>query len=348
MATKLAAYGYINAKLRTRLSKILENPELISLLRAKTSAEVVSLLEDTEYRDAAETFADTGNIRLTEAALFETEVKFFTDVADKIDGAPGDFVATLLSRYEVETLKRAIRLWFEKTVKQRDVENEANYLYTGFPRLRIDEIVEAENIGEIAVILEHTPYGTIVSETAQSETLQLGLFPLETSLDKFFFATLIGSMNKLSKDDGKIAGKIIGVEIDLENLERIVRFKDLYGFSHERLADYLIPSGALLRPADTEGNSADIIKSYVSGHYRGLVPLLDSLGREKYSNLILLEAVLNEVLTVEVRRALLGYPFTIGIILAYLFLKRREVRRIVRILNAKAYGLDEERLRDLL
>ncbi len=347
MATKLASYGFINAKLRTRLSKILEDPEMTALLRADSAAEVVSLLEPTDYQEAAKTFVDTADIRLTEAAIFEAEVAFFTDVVDKISGPPGNFVAALLLRYEVETLKRALRIWFEKHVKQRDVTGEIDYLYDGFPRLRVKEIIEAKTLVEVSELLARTPYSKALNKAAQTEISRWGLFSLETDLDRLFFTTLSERMHNLSKTDRKIAGKIIGVEIDLENLERVVRFKDLYGFSHEQLMDYLIPSGALLKKPDMKGESSEIIKSYVTGHYRGLTPLLESLGREKYSNLILLEAVLNEVLAVEVKRALLGYPFTIGIILAYLFLKRREARRIVRILNAKAYGIDEERLRDL-
>jgi V/A-type H+-transporting ATPase subunit C len=348
MATKLTTYGYINAKLRTRLSKMLEDPELLTLLRAETTSEVLKLLENTDYYPAAATFADTGDLRLAEAMLFETEVNFFNDIGEQVKGEPGDFIATLVSRYEVETLKRAIRLWFEKRIKERDVGNEADYLYRGFPRLRVEELLEAQSLEEIAGLLSLTAYGAIIAETARNDISELGLFPVETSLDRYFFSRLIGSLNDLSKSDRKIARKLVGVEIDLENLERIVRFKELYGFSHERLIDYIIPSGVALKSRDISGDSSEIIKSYVTGHYAGLAPLVESLGREKYSNLVLLEAILNEVLSLEVKRALLGYPFTLGIVLAYFFLKRREVRRIVLILNAKAYGLDEDRVRSLL
>lgn len=348
MATKLATYGYINAKLRTRLSTMLEDPELLALLRAETTSEILRLLENTEYYTAAAAFADTGDLRLAEAMLFETEVGFFSDIGEQLKGEPGEFITALVSRYEVETLKRAVRLWFERHIKGREIENEADYLYRGFPRLGVEEIPEAQSLAEIAGVLSQTPYGAIIAEAAETDVTQLGLFPVETSLDRHFFSRLTGSLNDLSKSDREAARKLIGVEIDLENLERIVRFKDLYGFPQERLLDYIIPQGAALRSRDLSGDSGEIIKSYVSGHYAGLAPLVESLGREKHSNLVLLEAVLNEVLSMEVKRVLLGYPFTLGIVLAYFFLKRREVRRIVLILNAKAYGLDEDRVRSLL
>jgi V/A-type H+/Na+-transporting ATPase subunit C len=348
MATKLATYGFINAKLRTRLSKTLEDPELMALLRAETAAEVVSLLDDTEYQAAAAAFADSGDIQAAEARLFETEIRFFMDIAGEVPGKPGNFISRLLLRYEVETLKRALRLWFERRIKQRDIGDELEYLYKGFPRLQILPLVETQSLEEIAGLLAKTPYGAIIAGEAERDLRKTGLFALESSLDKFYFAGLLSSMEMLTKADREIAKKLIGVEIDLENMERIVRFKELYGFSQERLLDYIIPSGAALRSGDLSGDSGEFVKSYIAGRYSGLTPIIEAVGKEKYSNLMLLEAVLNEVLALEVKRVLLGYPFTLGIILAYFFLKRREVRRIILILNAKAYDLDEERVRALL
>ncbi len=348
MATKLATYGFINAKLRTRLSRIVGDPELNALLRAETAAEVAGLLEDTEYGAAAAAFADSGDIRRAEAMLFETEIKFFTDIAGEVAGGPGEFISALMLRYEVETLKRTLRLWFESQIKKRGIGNEADYLYKGFPRLQVLDLIEAPNPEEIAVLLSQTPYGEIVAGALKGDTRHQGLFEVETSLDRYFFSQLSSCMEKLPKADRKIAQRLTGVEIDLENMERIVRFREFYGFSHERLLDYIIPSGVAFQAHDLTGDSAEIIKSYVTGHYAGLTPLLGKLSGERYSNLVLIEAVLNEILSLEVKRILLGYPFTLGIVLAYFFLKRREVRRIILILNAKAYGFDEERMRGLL
>jgi vacuolar-type H+-ATPase subunit C/Vma6 len=45
-----------------------------------------------------------------------------------------------------------------------------------------------------------------------------------------------------------------------------------------------------------------------------------------------------------VRHLLAGYPFTIGILLAYFVLKSAEIRRIQTVLNAKFYNWPEERI----
>jgi V/A-type H+-transporting ATPase subunit C len=51
---------------------------------------------------------------------------------------------------------------------------------------------------------------------------------------------------------------------------------------------------------------------------------------------------------IEVRKILTGYPFTIGIILAYFILKSDEIRKIMTVLNAKFYEWPEERILSLV
>ena len=50
----------------------------------------------------------------------------------------------------------------------------------------------------------------------------------------------------------------------------------------------------------------------------------------------------------EVEHILVGYPFTIGIILAYFILKRNELKKIRTILNAKYYRIEPERIESMI
>jgi V/A-type H+-transporting ATPase subunit C len=58
--------------------------------------------------------------------------------------------------------------------------------------------------------------------------------------------------------------------------------------------------------------------------------------------------VLEQVLLHETRRMLLGYPFTIGIVLSYFIFKKNEIKKVRAILNAKQYRIPEERIKDLI
>ena len=66
------------------------------------------------------------------------------------------------------------------------------------------------------------------------------------------------------------------------------------------------------------------------------------------SRLVLVERLLEEIMRYEVRKILLGPPFTVGIILAYFILKGRETASLITILNAKYYGMDDTRIKKLL
>jgi V/A-type H+-transporting ATPase subunit C len=58
--------------------------------------------------------------------------------------------------------------------------------------------------------------------------------------------------------------------------------------------------------------------------------------------------MLRRMRVVEARKCLAGYPFSIGVVLAYLALLSEQLRDVRAILNAKYFGLADERLRSFL
>ena len=76
--------------------------------------------------------------------------------------------------------------------------------------------------------------------------------------------------------------------------------------------------------------------------------MLSAPASDEMARLVLIERVLQQIMLHEVHRLLAGYPFTIGVILAYVILKRNEVRLVMTILNAKLYGISDERIRSVL
>ena len=92
-------------------------------------------------------------------------------------------------------------------------------------------------------------------------------------------------------------------------------------------------------------NPSALLTQLVRKRYANLAGLLTPQEySESYSRLVMVERILTEILLLEVRHLLAGYPFTIGIILAYFVLKSAEFRRIMTVLNAKFYDWPEERI----
>ena len=59
MAGSPRKYGYINAKLRTRISQLLDDAFFARLARTATLAEAAGLLRDTPYAVVHETYTRT-------------------------------------------------------------------------------------------------------------------------------------------------------------------------------------------------------------------------------------------------------------------------------------------------
>ena len=103
---------------------------------------------------------------------------------------------------------------------------------------------------------------------------------------------------------------------------------------------------------------ARVNKNNISSFYtaNGFAKATDSAGLGPYAkireliegHIDLIENFLHEVLLKEVKRALAGYPFTIGVILGYAVLKRNETKNIISLLYAKNLGWKKDEANSLL
>ena len=356
MAGALKTYAFINAKLRARLSKILSEEVLHQMIRAGSLPECVQILKNTDFAVVAKTYTDTGDVRMAELELFEKEVALYLEIERFLSGKELALVQALAARFEIETLVNGLRLWFDQQIRGRSIEGAAGYLYRGtihYP-LNVDELILAPDLQELAHALGHTPYGVIVQEEAERVEATESLFPLEVALDQFFYRTLLTAAGALRRRDREIAERMIGVEIDLQNINWLVRLQGFYDLESEEALRCIVPAGLNLTPeavqeAYSAGKGETLVTDLVSKKYPQLAPLLSAKERQQgHERLALIERVLDEILQIEVRHALLGYPFTIGVVLAYFVLKRNETHKVITILNAKSYDWPEDAIAAML
>lgn len=355
MPGRLETYAFINAKLRTRLSKILSEDHVRQLARAPSLPEAIQLLRAGPFETIEEIYRKTGDLKMGELELFHREVELHLEVESLVESRVKGFVHALTARYEVEALKNALRLWFDRRIRGRSIESAVGYLYRPVihHELKVDAIINLETLEEIGRALEGTPYAAVIRENAGAALERNSIFPIEIALDQDYYRRLLEAARDLSRRDREIAGRLIGVEIDLQNIDWIVRFKTTYGLSLEEALRYVIPQGynvgeQVIRDAYSASNVNEILSDLMKKRYPALRPLLAAQGGEAHSRLVLIERILDHILEAEVRRALVGDPFTIGIILAYFILKRNELRRIMTILNAKFYQIPTDRIEGLL
>ena len=352
---RLKKYAFINAKLRARISNILGDEVMSQMAKARSLSEAIRLLHDTPFQILEEVYTRTGDLKLAELELYKKEIELYHEIERYISGNVLEFVRGLTRKYEVENLKAALRLWFDRVIRKRNIDSYTGYLYRErlHHDLHIDQIINVDSIETIVDILSNTPYARIIKENAAQLDVAKQLFPVEIALDKYFYKQLYEKAKKLDKMDFNIIKRMIGVEVDMENISWLVRFRDFYKMTMDQSVTNMIPYGhhldkKALEQAFASDDSTEILKSLISKKYTSLSSMLVMQSSDNQSKLVLLNRLLDQVILYEVKKVKGGYPFTIGIVMAYFVLKKNEIHKVMTILNAKYYNIEEDRIKSVI
>jgi len=355
MASPLSKYAFINAKLRARISKIVPEEMFAQLAKAPSLEAALALLRETPFTTLEQVYGNTGDLKLAELELLKNEIELYRDVRDKLHVSTQPLVDALLSHFEIENLKNAIRIYFDRKIRKRTVDTSTHYvLYDRIIHaIPIDIILNAERFEEIAGVCAGTPYQQIINKYSAVVESEGSLFRMEVAFDHHYYETLLGAVGQLDRRDREVAMRLVGVEIDLQNIAWIIRLKKFYDLPLEAVLAAIVPGGFSLNKATIEElyraqNVTSVLQGFIEGKYPGLSALLSAQAADSTSRLMLIRRILDEIRRHEVQRILGGYPFTVGILLAYFLLKAEELKKIRMILNAKQVGRSLERIESML
>lgn len=348
-------YGYINAKLRAQLSKRLRDDQFRNMINAGSLTEALQVLEGTEYGSAFDVYHETGDIKMVERELVRHEIDVLSKLRSSLDEDITGIIDSFLERYEIETLKDALRYWFDRNVRKRDVEDNVLYMLKEPILHDIDftALVYAGGAEEVEEQLEGSPYRDIIRDVLPAVPEKGSLFELECRLENRYFRRIAEKISRLKERDRDIAENIIGIQVDMENITRLSRYVRFFRESGGCDAGMFISGGRNLKveelkTASAEKSPQDFVKNAVTRYY-GAPRVFDEKGNEREDSFfVLLLSVLQDIFISEVTKLLRGYPFTIGIVLAYCFMKQNEIKKIMSVLNAKYYGVDEMRMGELI
>lgn len=341
----LAKYSFVNAKIRAMLSYLIEPALFLRAFEAKDFYDFIELFKATPY---AENFrvADREKFKLQEIekGLLLRDLAIHRKICDAFSSKhEKHFIFLLTQYYEIEELKTVLRIWHKKA--QVDIED---YILDARVAFDIDfkRIAFAQSIEEIILFLDHTPYKNPLMLGREKFKERNSHFYLEAALDADYYRRLLEASAHFSRCDKKLAHKILGVEIDIENINWLIRMRKYYSLGLGQMLELLIPGGERvskdsLRSLHTSDEVDKIAETISTGPYAKLKDLLET-------NIYFLEQFLYEVLFREIRKALAGFPFTIGIALGYLILKRRETRNVISLMYAKSLGIKREEAEHLI
>jgi V/A-type H+-transporting ATPase subunit C len=345
--TGVFGYAGINARVRARYSTQLSTEQWAELAAAPDLAALIDLLRRSPYGPY---LAEGAEGALTpRRAVYLIEGQMAEAYRTVIRTAPRQTCAllTLLYRnFEVANLKAVLR----------GIVSQAAWLqvkYVLFPFgpgtvLPAEPMLTTRSIEAAIELLRGTPYYDTLLHALKRYQTEQGLFPLEVALDLSYWREIWEAIHRLAKPDRIQALRIVGAWLDVNNLMWAIRYRVYYGLSPEELINYTLPWGYEVRDADIRAiaGGTDIVP-IVQRIYPKAANIAELLA-EPRQGLPALEVQLQRHVRVQCHKALIGYPFHIGVPLAYLVLKKMEIQDLTVLLEAKASRTPPEVFRNYL
>lgn len=338
----LARYAATNAIIRTLISELLRKSEYEAILSAESLDGAWAALGKTIYGRwiPSETAGDLLEI---EKIIGKASAEHFRRGLRLLKGKPLEVGNLLLSRWELDDLEFALRIW----------HGGERYLASHllFPsllnNLLIYEIVEAETIEAVALALRNTPYFEPVTRGIANYKKRRSIFYIEIELEKDYYARLCSAISALGGMDASNALKIVSAEIDLVNLMLLRRLVEYFDIEPSSIGDYCINGGSeisrqILSQATTKGSLLEIQNRFLQGSDLAYSP------SDKVGSIVVLERFVRTMALQAATRSLLAYPFAITCVLAFYFLKRNELQNLKTIFAARSLGLEQNQVRAML
>ena len=295
-------YSGLNAKVKAMQGRLLRAKHYEALCDAGTVAAFGTNLENSPayravFKDDAGQAYPRGQIepRLRRSLYqdFARLIKFVTDVRLR------QFLKCYFLKHEVHILKARLA----------HIETAADFM-AGF---------------------SDTDFYPVLSPIYNEKTT---LFQLETQLDLHYYAQLHKSKNRLLNQTNRaVINRLIGTEIDLQNILRIYRLKTFYDLPQSQIYSSLLPyphrlsvtqTHRLIQARDTAALDAEISKT-AYGRVFARWPNPEEATTWAMSGLY--------------RAAFAGCFRSLAATLGYLFYKEREIKNLVSILEGIRYGL---------
>lgn len=204
----------------------------------------LKILEAGNIKDGLAILESTWGLELTENPhLLEVNVKMEQKVYDTLNGfhyylqgSARSFYNALLTRYEIQDLKRIFRAVYH----DEDVGLVRKSLLALDPML----LPKDQTLGpdELFKVLEATPYGRMLSAYKGVSRDRI-LFYIEMELDRSYYERLIKEARELPKKDRKEIMAMLNRHVDLLNIRYIYRGKKTYDILKSEMENFVIHGG---------------------------------------------------------------------------------------------------------
>jgi vacuolar-type H+-ATPase subunit C/Vma6 len=157
---------------------------------------------------------------------------------------------------------------------------------------------------------------------------------LEALAEREVYEAIWSALQGLDATDRPAAARILGVKLDCVNLLRALRLRRSHGFAAEEVVGYAIRGGLHLGARERAVLAREPMETW-SSHLAATpyAPALAAIGTPWK-----LEWELASMLEAAARRELARWPFSLGLVLAYLILLELQASDVRRLAEGKRLG----------
>ncbi|MCD6554553.1 MAG: V-type ATPase subunit [Anaerolineae bacterium] len=337
----VSGYAAVHARVRAMYSTMLTPETWGALYESADFATLISLLKKTVYGPYLTAVEDKDlTPRRSVYQIKGHLADAYVTVIYMVPESARPLLIQLYRLFEVDNLKAVLR--GVATGASWDQVRYVLFPLGSFTVLPAQAMIEEESVGAAVELLRGTPYYSTLSHAMERYTAEQSLFPLEVALDLDYLRELWSDINRLPSRDREQALRIVGSLIDMNNLMWAIRYRVYHHLSEEEIINYTVPFGYRVRDEDIRAIAAGAdIAQVVTRIYPDLADV-SPLFQEPRSGLPQLELRLQRRIVKQCRAAFIGYPFHIGIPVAYVLLNELEIQDLTVLIEAKSLQVPAE------
>jgi len=329
-------------------ASLLKTTEYEALIKAINEQDALRILSGTTYAPLSSSLSTKEfDILKLERTLLESYYTVYEHVISFAVGVAKAFLQKVYQRYEFACLKSIIRAFYADVPR-----GEALIYVTPIGSFDVEvcaDLLRKRELREVIEVVRETKLKVKLFEAIEKSMRLHSSLPLECAIDKYCFTILWELANQL-KDWDKRTVRILGTEIDLTNINILLRTKSM-GLDISTTKSFLIPVqyrlGFEFESSLNMLTALDALRTLATGYYSN--PLLDTIPIcERKETILPVELALKRHYLKENLKVFGGYPFHVGTLLAYLNLKYYEVGDIRALIVGKFNRLPPEKIKNLL
>jgi V/A-type H+-transporting ATPase subunit C len=338
----VAGYSAVHARVRALYSQLLTPEAWTRSCEATDFAALIAVLKETVYGPyLAEVDPKDLTSRRAVSQIKRHLANAYLTVIRLVPEHTRALVVQLYRLFEVDNLKAVLR----GVVTGASWEQVRYVLFPlgSFTILSPQAMMEAGSVRAAVEVLRGTPYYRTLSHAMKRYDAEKTLFPLDVALDLDYWRELWRDVQRLSKRDRVQALRIVGSLVDVSNLMWAVRYRVYHHLSEEEIINYTLPFGYRVRDVHIRAIAAGAdVAHTLTRVFPGLTGVT-SLLQEPKSGLPELELQLQRYVAEQCHAAFIGYPFHIGIPLAYVVLNELEIQDVTVLIEAKSLQIPAAR-----